>query len=79
MTATTQTDVARIQTGANAYADRAFHAPRTDDGKTVLLDACPRGTVEVRTFLSVKAAADHMKVSPRTVRRQIAAGEAGEL
>lgn len=64
-------DVATIQTATNAYEERVIVAPRTEDG-TVLLDSCPRGTIEVRSYPTAKAAANRMGVHVRTVYAQLA-------
>lgn len=67
-------DVATIQTQINNFVKRAIVAPRTDDG-TVLLDSCPAGTTDVRSFPTAKAAAAYMGVSTSTVYRQMNAAE----
>jgi len=70
-------DVATIQTNLNSFEKRAFYAPRK--GNSVNLDACPRGTIDVHSFTSIKEAASFMRVSESTVRRQLrAASDANE-
>lgn len=69
-------DVATIQTDFNSVEKRVINAPR--QGDSVLLDLCPKGTLEVHSFNSVKEAAQFMNCSVSTVRRQAAKAEDAE-
>lgn len=61
-------DVATMQTATNQYEDRVIVAPR--DGDSILLDSCPRGTVDVHSYPTAAKAAAAMGVSVSTVYRQ---------
>ena len=68
---------ATIQTGPHWFEERFVIAPRLEDG-TVLLDACPAGTMSVRTFPNAKAAAAAKGVSLSTIYRWRREAEATE-
>lgn len=65
-------DVVSIQTGSFHFRKQAIIAPRNEQGD-ILQDACPKETVDIITFGTVKGAAQYMHVSETTVRRQLKA------